>query len=630
MKKILLSLMTLSIAATPVITVTACNNSGSKIIPTPPGDDKDISKDIVNLNSIDNKLIVHETTRYTDFNNDILNSQEVTNLKPHLGKNIKIQYFDKDLQRDITDLLVGPMQVKVIITVINDSYYHGKTLPLSLNLEQGKLDLSQHLTNLDSLLGKLSVTPGNNYFELSDTISQSKEFLNLDAPASNFIMDFYDQPNGKRITNDPQGFGTFYVIISAVTTPDNIYEGSTNPLKLTLNKIPLNKQITELDGPSFVPMDFNKIFSDWDNLIMNSHQIIALKTKLATGYQIHYYDKPNGQEITNRPQDRSHFYVVISSANNDPVYQGSTDFISVSCGKMDVSEYLQILQITSQKLAVNPNQQFKDLDKLVRNDWYITHMHMLLKADFKIHYFQDQDMLFEITNNNQTPGTFYISIEAASDDPVYQGHTKAFKMDFNKANLEDAIKDLDSFQDYKNNFDPTKEWNALDETVKAATQFKAIEKTLKPGYTIKYYDYNLNDVTYKQQNLSLFYIVITAAWNDPNYTGSTRAIGFVLEKMELNKYLTNLDPITNTLTADNQSTYKDLFGSIADNVPFFNTQFNPNYSPGWIIKYYSDSECKNEVTNNNQTPGDVWITIAAMSENNFYQGITKPLKINLL
>ncbi|WP_342275820.1 hypothetical protein [Spiroplasma endosymbiont of Nebria brevicollis] len=420
MKSLLKVVTILSLTLSSTVNIIACDQSHAKDNPNIPPTNPDISFDISNLDSINHKLVVYETTRYKDFNNDILNSKELLMLKPKLNGTIKIQYFEKFDNRDITSLLIGPMEVKVVVTITNDTFYFGKTNPLELDLVQGKMDLSQHLTSLNYLLGKITVTPGETYNYLTSQIINAQEFLALRPHLEQYIIEYYDKPNGNSIINNQQNVGSIWVVITATTSPeDRFYQGSTKPLKINLNKTLLNKEITELDGPSRVPMNFNKFFYDWNQLIMFSQQVYNLKTKLVRGYQIHYYDKPNGKDITNQNQDRIKFYVVITDADNDPVYQGSTNFIPVSTGKINISEYLSILEISSKKLFVNTNKRYSDLDSQIRNDWYIKNLHIPIKTNFQIHYFKDKEQYFEITNDYQFANTFYITITTANDDPIY-------------------------------------------------------------------------------------------------------------------------------------------------------------------------------------------------------------------
>lgn len=632
MKKLLAALSSITFICSSSSSLIACSHDNSGGIAPSPKSDKDISKDITNLDSINNKLYIHETSKYKDFNENILNSIELFKLVPKITGTLKIQYFDKDLIKDLTDSVASTTETKVVISISNDKYFTGKTLPLNLNFIASKLNLSVHLTSLDSL-GTITVTPGQSNNSLKSIITNSKEFLALTPKLKYFDIQYFDKPNGNYITNNYQKEGTIYAVIEVSdTNKEKNYEGQTNPLAITLGKAPINKIITKLNGPEGMPLDYLSTFAYLDNSVMHSSQILDLVNPLASGYKIHYFDKPNGQDITNLKQDRTKFYIQITTSKNDPIYKGSTDFILINLGKLQISEYLHTLQISSVKLTVNPQLKFKDLDNQIRNDWYIKQLPFPLKNNFVINYYKDKNMTYEITNDCQTVRTFYITITPAENDPIYQGITSLFELSFNQANLYDLITNLDSFQDKVNPFDPNKRWSDLDQTVKQASQFKTIENNLRYGYKIRYYSDSecKNDITNEKQNMNLFFIVITPDWTDPNYTGSTRPIPFWLGKMDLSQQLTNLDQISNNIKANNESTYKDLWNPISSQVSFFNNKINPNYSPGWTIKYYSDSDCKNQITNNNQISGEVWITFEAMKENFKYKGITQPLKITLL
>lgn len=187
-----------------------------------------------------------------------------------------------------------------------------------------KIDLK---TKITTLTGDITADTNNTNQNLDIAIKNTIKLTNLNPK----IQYFSDEHGTIDITNEKQTSGDLYVVITADTNDKN-YQGSTNPIKISLKargaKIGLNT-ITQLSGLE-ITANPSKKYKELISDINNSNEF---KSKpLANGYQLQFYDE-NDKEITNDNQkleNISKIKVKIISSLDDQNYQGSTNNIDIT------------------------------------------------------------------------------------------------------------------------------------------------------------------------------------------------------------------------------------------------------------------------------------------------------------
>ncbi|WP_342275821.1 hypothetical protein [Spiroplasma endosymbiont of Nebria brevicollis] len=133
--------------------------------------------------------------------------------------------------------------------------------------------------------------------------------------------------------------------------------------------------------------------------------------------------------------------------------------------------------------------------------------------------------------------------------------------------------------------------------------------------------------------------MISAAWNDDNYIGSTYALDLNINvnKVNLKDALNNLDSINHKIHAADPSQLEPYFWLIED---IKNSSEIKNLNPSLfditkgnyegVLNFYQDSQCIININNELQKTGTVYIVIISPEYHWYYYGYTNPIAFTLL
>lgn len=268
-----------------------------------------------------------------------------------------------------------------------------------------------------------------------------------------------------------------------------------------------------------------------------------------------------------------------------------------------------------------------------------------IRRGFRVKYYNAQTVETEITSTtNQKVGSVWVQIIANPNNKYWKGQTNRILINLSpptvkvQNNLNTVVDKISPVR-----FRPNQPYSKLNQQiVNNINDFKA--KPLAPGYKIDYYTpgkvIGINPIASNVvQQIGLVYVKITAAVNDPNWTGFTNKLKIELKdsiKIELNTIRDILFvPISNSLIKANiAQPYNSLNLGIIQKLNQLDVFKTKPLAQNYHIKYYSRSlglkgYSFTEINpTSKQTAGKVYVEITPSPTDRNWTGSTK-FKIRL-
>ena len=273
-------------------------------------------------------------------------------------------------------------------------------------------------------------------------------------------------------------------------------------------------------------------------------------------------------------------------------------------------------------LTITLGKTYSDIDKHIYNTADVFKEKPLF-GDYTVDYFKDEgNEKKNINQEAQMVGDVYVIITADLHDPNWKGKTDYLKITITneKRDLHDitfTVKEPLPCNPNQKYEEINKKW--FNELIDVFHY-----QPLAPGFTVHYFtDEQATDkIDDNFQVAGDVWFEITAADNDPYWTGTTVAVQITFEIMD-KEDLSRIDlaDITIVLVANKENKEIDLLTTLNAMEIFKNKELSTKSH----IQYFSDENQETPIDDNLQVAGNIWFGITADNDDPYWKGKTKIL-----